>query len=226
MRWLMLILCTGCMLGSKNQEGLQLTINDLTVARIKLQETAEGVAAVVKELNTATQQDRQPIIAPLITAVTTSLAAAADSIDEAGKTITTLQGGIGTPKPGINLNFTKEQKEAWRARYTMLAAAFDKLKSWLSSKSPIPVPGMSLAAAPKPWSGTDIAALLTAITAGAAMLGLSGKKVNNWRKSAGEAEGIAEKLKAKSNGDGEFAATMASFPVTVKRYRTGKVNEI
>lgn len=226
MRWCILLLCTGCMLGSKNQEGLQLTLNDLTQARTELQETAKGVAAVVKELNTAIQQERPPVVAPLLTAVTTNLIAAVDSLDEAGKTATTLQAGIGTPKPGVNLNFTKAQKDAWRAQYTAMAAAFDKLKSWLKSKSPVPIPGSTLTAAPKPWSGADIATLLGAITTGAAALGLGGKKVNTWRKGAGEAEGLAGVLKSKCNGDGEFTTTMQQYPTTVKRHRVGKVNEI
>ena len=118
MRWaVILMLCTGCLLSSKNQEDLQLVVNDMRQSRTELHKAAKGVAAVVKELNDATPE-RPAVVAPIIVDVTESLAAAADALDEAGKTAITLQGGIGTPKPGVNLNFTKAQKEAWRSSYT------------------------------------------------------------------------------------------------------------
>ena len=226
MRWVvLLVLCTGCLLSSKNQEGLQLTINDLKQARTEVEESVKGVAAVVAELNAATVEDRPPVVAPLVTVVTTKLAAAADSIDEAGKTATTLQGGIGVPKSGVNLNFTKAQKEAWRAKYTALAAAWNKAMDWIKNRSPVPIPGgVITAAAPAPWSGTDIATLLTALTGSAAALGLGGRKVNNWRKGSVEARGMATVLKGKCNGD--YGTVMGEFPTTVKSYRKDKVNAV
>jgi len=231
MRWaVLLVLCTGCLLGSKNQEGLQLTINDMKQAQTGLRKASEGMVAVVKELNDATVQERPPVVAPLIVDVTESLAEAADSLDEAGKTATTIQGGIGKPKPGVNLNFTKAQKEAWRAGYTALAAAFNMAKDWIANLSPVPIPGVAPTAPPAPWSGTDIAMLIGAITTGLGAVGVTGQKVVSTsrknKKLSLEAEILANHFQKKCNGDNEFADTMRDLPTIARDHRVRKVDAI
>ncbi len=220
MRYLGLLLCAGCMLPSMNKEGLQLVVNDLAVAQRGLSGVAEGLNKIVVEIN---QQERPLLLEPLMAETIKSLTIADTAINEAGQTATTLQSGIGTPPPNKNLNFTPEQKEMWRARYIALAKLFEKLKTWAKSK----IPGTSLTVRhPKPWSGTDIAALLTALAAGAGALGIGGKKANEWRKGANDAEGLATKLKEKMNGDGEFTQTMQNHPTTVRRHHARNINEI
>lgn len=229
MRWaVLLVLCTGCLLGSKNQEGLQLVVNDMKQTKTELQTATKSVAALVKELNDANAQERVPVVAPLIVDVTESLTKAADSLDEAGKTATTLQGGIGKPKPSVNLNFTKEQKEAWRASYTALAAAWNKAKDWLARQSPVPIPGVSPTAPPQPWSGTDIATLIGAITTAGAAFGLGTKKVVSTsrknKKLSREAEILADHYQKKCNGDGEFGNVMRELPTITRDHRKRKVD--
>jgi len=225
-RLLALVFCTGCMLPSMNREGLQLVVNDLNQARTSVEATAKGLNAVIVEINTAIAEERPPVIAEKMKEVTVALAATTDSLDEAGKTTVTLQSGIGIPKPEKNLNFTSSQKAMWRTKYIAMAAAFKKAMSWLKDRSPIPIPGGVASANPQPWSGTDIAALLAAITTGAAALGFGGQKVNTLRKGANEAEGLADIVKEKCNGSGEFATTITNFPTTQKRHIVRKASAL
>ena len=225
MRWLCLLLCTGCMLPSMNQQGLQLVVNDLQTAKEANVKAAESLKAIVTEINTASEQERPPIIAPLLTDATLSIATIAESVDEAGKTAVTMQSAIGTPSPETVLPATKDQKEMWRARYIALAKVFAKLKAWAQSK--LPIPASAKTAAPAPWSGTDIAALITALTAGLGTLGLGTKKVVDTHKKSKalslEAEMLAERYKTKCNGDNEFEETMRELPTITRDHRERKV---
>jgi len=226
MRWLVLLaLCTGCMLPSMNQQGLQLVVNDLQVAKKANIQLAKSLKDVVTELNAAAEQERPPMVATFLKDAAESVATAAESVDEAGKTAVTMQSAIGTPSLETVLPSTAEQKAMWRTRYIALAKVFAKIKTWAQSK--LPIPGSATTAAPAPWSGTDIAALITALTAGVGALGLGGKKVHTVVKERRalslEAETLAERYKSKCNGDGEFAEAMRELPIITHDHRERKV---
>lgn len=229
MRWLMILtMCTGCMLPSLNQEGLQLVVNDLQSAQTTNSKVASKLAAVVLELNTAAEQERSPVVAPLIQDASSLLLTTADSLDQAGKTAVTLQTAIGTPKDGTVIPTTVEQKEMWRTRYVAIAKMFAQIKTWAQSKLPIPY-GITTKQ-PAPWSASDIAALIVAITTGAGTLGIGGKKVitqaQKSKQLSIEAEQLADHLKTKCNGDGEFASIMSGLPTIVRDHRERKANEL
>ena len=124
--------------------------------------------------------------------------------------------------------FTKEQKEAWRASYTALAAAWNKAKDWLARQSPIPIPGVSPTVPPAPWSGTDIATLIGAITTAGAALGLGTRKVVSTsrknKKLSLEAEILAGHYQKKCNGDDEFGNIMRDLPTITHDHRERKVD--
>jgi len=224
MRWCILLLLSGCMLSGMNQEGLQFVVDDLKQSQDQLVVVAQGLNKITVELNAAIEQKRPPLLEPIIVDTSMALSTAADSLTEAGKTAVTLQSGIGTPKTQ-SPPLTPAQKELWRTRYVVMAKLFNQLKNWVGSR--LPFVSKVNNPQPSPWSGSDIATLIATIMTGATALGLGGKKTLEWKRGASEAEGIAEKLKEKCNGDlKEFAGVIEGFPATVRRHRKKKVNEI
>jgi len=217
-----LVLCTGCMVPGMNEVGMQMIANDLTVAKEKTEVVAVKTKELVEEITAAQQQEREPVIAPLISEIAVATGEVAEAVDEAGKTTVTMQTGLGTPKPGTVIPETRDQKESWRTKYLALAKLFDKFKAWASSRVPfIPKPTESQ---PAPWSATDIGGLILAIL-GSGLLGKKGHTVYTERKALSlESEKLAEAYKAKCNGDGEFADTMREFTTITADHRKRKVN--
>jgi len=218
---LMLVLLSGCILAPYRQEGL-------AIARKKTQDACNNLRDAVVILNTlgteitkADLENREPNILPLIRGIATPLLAANDNLQEVGKTIVVLQEDIGETETDIS-TWSNAQIALWRIKYQAIAKLYKSAMSIISSKLPFASGALS-AKRPAPWSATDISALVMSVLTAMGGGGLGAAKILNLKKRATEGSMLADALKEKCNGDGEFAGIIASAPTIARQHQITKM---
>lgn len=224
MRFLPLLLFTGCILTPYRQDGLEIAKQKIVEAQDGTEEVAISVNKLIDEYNKSIKEERLPLLEPIVETLTTSITKTNNNLNTAGEVISTMQEDIGKSE-NMNLPNTEEQIRLWRTKYIVMTKAVKAAINWAKSNIPFKS-GNIQTKAPEPWSGTDIAALIGSIVTATGALGIGTKKANEWRKAANEGEYIANHLKTKCNGNGEFASTMENAPTLVRRHRQKKVKEV
>ncbi len=210
-------------MAGRHTEGADIVRDQTLKTQVSVAAAATATKELVDELIEAEKEEREPEIGEPIKKIAVALQDAGGSIDQAGKTVVTLQDGMG--RPAVTPPQTEAALDAWRQKYTVMRKLIQRGQTWLTSQLPGLgglVGGGGGGGDVIPWSASEIGATITAIIAALGASGYAGKKGLDRRKRKrrerddcsarlAELDAVLARLRREMDPE-KFRALLAKYP--------------
>lgn len=170
---LLCVLPLGCALLECRKQAIEWSLAQSKDGRTNIEAAGESLRGIIKEIEDARVQERVPVLAMLVNEAGHSLQNAATNMDEVGLTLTVLNEDLGPSATGGPSS--RAAAALLRVKHQALAKKWKMIQGVV--RGFLKLPKANSAPPPEPWSGTDIASLVTALSLAAGTLGIGGKKV-------------------------------------------------